>query len=399
MRIYTSESVSVGHPDKLADQISDALLDAFFENEKDGYKHETRVAVETLLTRGVAVVAGEVRTNGYVDIAKVVRRTIADAGYTDTAYGFDGNTCGVLVAIQEQSSEIAQGVDRGAKGKIGAGDQGMMFGYATRETPELMPLPIAIAHALTAKSAEVREALGAKPMLLPDAKSQVSVEYGDDGRPVRIDTIVLSQQHVADLELTEVQQIVRNRIIDPVLAQFAEYVKDDTVLANEAGHVEGKLLLHINPTGRFVIGGPQGDTGVTGRKIIVDTYGGLAPHGGGAFSGKDPTKVDRSAAYMARHVAKNIVAAGLAERCVVQLAYAIGVAEPVAVNIETFGTETVDPMEIARRVREAYDLTPQGIIDHLGLLSGFKYLETAKNGHFGNPAFPWERTEDAAALR
>ena len=386
MRIYTSESVSVGHPDKLADQISDALLDAFFENERPENRGHTRVAVETLLTRGTAVVAGEVRTEGYVDVAKVVRKTIADAGYTDTAYGFDGNTCGVLVAIQEQSADIAQGVDIGEKGAVGAGDQGMMFGYATRETPELMPLPISIAHALTAKSAEVREGFGAKPMLLPDAKSQVSVEYGADGKPRRIDTVVLSQQHVEGLELAEVQAIVRNRIIEPVLQRYAQYV-------------QGEPTLHINPTGKFVIGGPQGDTGLTGRKIIVDTYGGLAPHGGGAFSGKDPTKVDRSAAYAARHVAKNIVAAGLAERCEVQLAYAIGVAEPVAVSIETFGTHSVDPAEIERRVRAAYDLTPQGIIDHLGLLDGFKYLPTAKNGHFGNPSFPWEGTEEADRLK
>ena len=402
MRIYTSESVSVGHPDKLADQISDALLDAFFENERPEARGETRVAIETLLTRGVAVVAGEVRTEGYVDIAKVVRKTIAEAGYTDTAYGFDGNTCGVLVAIQEQSADIAQGVDIGErKARSGAGRPGHDVRLRdARDAGVDAPPHLHRPRAHREESAEVRKSqLGAKPMLLPDAKSQVSVEYGEDGRPVRIDTIVLSQQHVADLELTEVQQIVRNRIIDPVLAQFAEYVKDDTILANEAGHVEGKLLLHINPTGKFVIGGPQGDTGVTGRKIIVDTYGGLAPHGGGAFSGKDPTKVDRSAAYMARHAAKNVVAAGLAERCVVQLAYAIGVAEPVAVNIETFGTETVDPATISKRVREAYNLTPQGIIDHLGLLDGFKYLQTAKNGHFGNPAFPWERTEDAAALR
>ncbi len=396
MRIYTSESVSVGHPDKLADQISDALLDAFFEHEPEGKRGYTRVAIETLLTRGVAVVAGEVRTEGYVDVAKVVRKTIADAGYTDTAYGFDGRTCGVLVAIQEQSPEIAQGVDADAARKtkeedqkVGAGDQGMMFGYATRETPELMPLPISIAHALTQKSVEVRAAqaaAGEKPLLLPDAKSQVSVEYDDAGKPVRIGTIVLSHQHVESLNLQTVQAMVKSEIIDPVLERYAEYVKGDPIL-------------HINPTGKFVIGGPQGDTGVTGRKIIVDTYGGLAPHGGGAFSGKDPTKVDRSAAYAARHVAKIIVAAGLADRCVVQLAYAIGVAEPVAVNIDTFGTHTVAPEEISRRVREAYDLTPQGIIDHLGLLSGFKYLPTAQNGHFGNESFPWEKIHGGDHLR
>ncbi len=391
MRIYTSESVSVGHPDKLADQISDALLDAFFENEAPEYKGQTRVAVETLLTRGVAVVAGEVRTEGYVDVAKVVRETISSAGYTDTDYGFDGRTCGVLVAIQEQSADIAQGVDKNAAHKsdkkVGAGDQGMMFGYATRETPELMPLPLSIAHALVRKSVEVREEQaksGTGPLLLPDAKSQVSVEYDDKGKPVRINTIVLSHQHVDALKLEAVQAMVNAEVIKPVLANYTEYI-------------QGEPLLHINPTGKFVIGGPQGDTGVTGRKIIVDTYGGMAPHGGGAFSGKDPTKVDRSAAYVARYIAKNVVAAGLADRCVIQLAYAIGVAEPVAVNVDTFGTETIDPSEISKRIREAYDLTPEGIINLLGLLN-VKYLPTAKNGHFGNSAFPWEDTSNSSKL-
>lgn len=397
MRIYTSESVSEGHPDKLADQISDGLLDAFFENESEDYRGQTRVAVETLLTRGVAVVAGEVRTEGYVDVAKVVRETIEGAGYTNTDFGFDGRTCGVLVAIQEQSADIAQGVDKNASHKsvkkVGAGDQGMMFGYATRETKELMPLPLSIAHALTKRSSDVRREMKKvdedsgrrhQPTLLPDAKSQVSVEYTEDGKPFRINTIVLSQQHAESFELPEIQAMVRNRIIAPVLEQYAQYV-------------EGEPILHINPTGKFVIGGPQGDTGVTGRKIIVDTYGGMAPHGGGAFSGKDPTKVDRSAAYMARYVAKNIVAAGLAERCVVQLAYAIGVAEPVAVNIETFGTHSIDPVEISARVRKAYDLTPEGIITHLNLY-GVKYLPTAKNGHFGNEAFPWENTSQSGEL-
>lgn len=392
MRIYTSESVSVGHPDKLADQISDALLDAFFENEPAGNKGQTRVAVETLLTRGVAVVAGEVRTEGYVDVAKVVRETIKGAGYTDTEFGFDGNTCGVLVAIQEQSADIAQGVDSDAAHKsekqIGAGDQGMMFGYASNETPELMPLPIAIAHALTRRSVEVRAEIAAannSPLLLPDAKSQVSVEYSAGGRPTRINTVVLSHQHVEALQLGEVQAMVKTRIIDPVLSQYAQYVHGDPIL-------------HINPTGKFVIGGPQGDTGVTGRKIIVDTYGGMAPHGGGAFSGKDPTKVDRSATYMARHIAKNVVAAGLADRCVVQLAYAIGVAEPVAVNVETFGTETIAPEAIAERIRKTFDLTPDGIIKHLNLWNT-KYLPTAQNGHFGHSAFSWESIAQADALK
>lgn len=387
MRIYTSESVSEGHPDKLADQISDALLDAFFENEKEDYRGSTRVAVETLLTRGVAVVAGEVRTEGYVDVARVVRDTITDAGYTDTDLGFDGRTCGVLVAIQEQSADIAQGVDRDAEHKdakkVGAGDQGMMFGYATDETKELMPLPLSIAHALMRQSHRERRnhpTIG----LRPDAKAQVSVEYDETGRPRRINTIVLSHQHGPGLE-SGIQEIVRDRIIKPVLETYQEFV-------------DGEIVYHINPTGKFEIGGPQGDTGVTGRKIIVDTYGGMAPHGGGAFSGKDPTKVDRSAAYMARYIAKNVVAAGLARRCVVQLAYAIGVAEPVAVNVDTFGTENVSPDEISRRIRDVYDLTPEGIIAHLGLLNT-KYLPTARNGHFGNADFPWESIKTSDSLR
>ena len=374
MKIYTSESVSEGHPDKLADQISDALLDAFLEQDE-----RSRVAIETLLTRGVAVVAGEVTTDGYVDVARVVRKAVTEAGYTDTDLGFDGNTCGVLVAIQGQSSDIAMGVDVG-----GAGDQGMMFGYATNETPELMPLPLSIAHALTRQAAELRRRhpnLG----LRPDVKSQVSVEYDAKGKPVRINTIVVSAQHSPSLTQDGISEIVRTRIINPVLEAYKEYE-------------DGPITYHINPTGQFIIGGPQGDTGVTGRKIIVDTYGGMAPHGGGAFSGKDPTKVDRSAAYIARYVAKNIVAAGLAERTVVQLAYAIGVVQPVAVNVETFGTHSIDPEEIQKRVQATYDLSPAGIMKHLNLLKT-KYLPTAKNGHFGNPAFPWESTKDADRLK
>ena len=389
MKIYTSESVSVGHPDKLADQISDALLDAFLYG--DGHTSQgdpdARVAVETLLSRGLAVVAGEVTTKGYVDVARVVRETITRAGYTDTALGFDGNTCGVLVAIQGQSADIAQGVDEGEKGEIGAGDQGMMFGMATRETPELMPLPISIAHALTAQAKKVREELTAQGdlRLRPDVKSQVSVEYEEDGKPTRVNTIVLSQQHSADATQDEIKALVQERIIDPVLAQYAQYVG-------------GEIVYHINPTGKFEIGGPQGDTGVTGRKIIVDTYGGMCPHGGGAFSGKDPTKVDRSAAYVARYIAKNIVAAGLADRVVVQLAYAIGVAQPVAINIETSDTETIPTDEIVARVRKAYDLSPAGIIRELGLKS-VRYYPTAQNGHFGNEAFPWEDTSKADRLK
>jgi len=422
MRIYTSESVSVGHPDKLADQISDALLDMFLALEHKDHFGTTRVAIETLLTRGLAVVAGEVRTEGYVDVAEVVRETIANTGYVHTDYGFDGRTCGVMVAIQEQSPDIAQGVDADSAFKenkeIGAGDQGMMFGYASNETDELMPLPIAISHALTAQSVKVRREMDPEhrnPRLLPDAKSQVSVEYGQDGKPLRINTVVLSHQHAEGLLLEEVKATVRERIINPVLEKFKRYV-------------DGEPILHINPTGKFVVGGPQGDTGVTGRKIIVDTYGGMAPHGGGAFSGKDPTKVDRSAAYMARHIAKNVVAASLAERCEVQLAYAIGVAQPVAVNVETFGTSSIDPDQISKRVKDAYDLTPAGIIEYLGLLrptaqskspgiakllsegkvdagqissveGGWNYHMTAQNGHFGHAIFPWEDVKNAAQLK
>jgi S-adenosylmethionine synthetase len=363
MRIFTSESVSEGHPDKLADQISDALLDAFLREDADA-----RVAIETLLTRGVAVVAGEVTCEGYVDVAKVVRETVNAAGYTDTDLGFDGNTCGTLVAIQGQSTNIAQGVDTG-----GAGDQGMMFGMATRDTDELMPLPISIAHALSRRAAEVRReqpSLG----LRPDMKSQVSVEYNGEG-PSQIRTVVVSQQHGPGEE-ESVRGIVREHIIDPVMKSYGKY-------ANES------VSYHINPTGKFEIGGPQADTGVTGRKIIVDTYGGMCPHGGGAFSGKDPTKVDRSAAYMARYVAKCIVDAGLADKVIVQFAYAIGVQQPVAVSVESFGTHQIDEDEIERRVKSTFDLSPLGIIKFLQLRRPI-YLPTAKNGHFGNKAFPWE---------
>ncbi len=373
INIYTSESVSEGHPDKVADQISDALLDEFLSQDPTA-----RVAIETMLAHGVAVVSGEVTTSAYVDVQNVIRRTIKDIGYSDTRVGFDGASCGVLVAIQGQSPDIAMGVDTG-----GAGDQGMMFGMATNETPELMPLPIAIAHALTRKAAEVRHA---EPLLglRPDAKSQVSVIY-EDGKPKKIDTVVISHQHDESLSLQEVQHRVQDRVIKPVLEQYQNYILGD-------------ITYHINPTGRFVIGGPAGDTGLTGRKIIVDTYGGMCPHGGGAFSGKDPTKVDRSAAYMARHVAKCVVAAGLAERCVIGLAYAIGVAQPVSVNVETFGTEAVPVEEIAKRVQATFDMSPKGIMNHLGLRT-HKYLPTAKNGHFGNSAFAWERTDEAEALK
>lgn len=371
--IYTSESVSEGHPDKLADQISDTILDAVLEQDS-----MARVAIETLVGHGFAVISGELSTHkAYVDVAQLVRKTIKDVGYNNTAVGIDGGACGVMVAIHEQSRDIAQGVDTG-----GAGDQGMMFGMACTETPELMPLPISLAHALTRQSAEVRRAhpsLG----LRPDAKSQVSVVY-EDNKPLKIDTVVLSQQHSPEIE-HEINEIVKREIITPVLDKFTQYTPDE-------------ITYHINPTGRFVTGGPDGDTGLTGRKIIVDTYGGMCPHGGGAFSGKDPTKVDRSAAYMARHIAKCVVAAGLADRVVIGLAYAIGVAQPVSINIETFGTETEDLEMIAKRIRDTFDMSPQGIIKHLDLRRPI-YLPTAKNGHFGNPDFAWESTAPADALK
>jgi S-adenosylmethionine synthetase len=373
LKIYTSESVSEGHPDKLADQISDALLDACLSQDK-----KARVAIETLLTRGLAVVAGEVTVDGYIEVADIVRDTINEVGYTDTELGFDGSTCGVMVAIQEQSPDIAVGVDTG-----GAGDQGMMFGMATRETPELMPLPISIAHAMTRRAAKVRKAhpsLGFRP----DVKSQVSVIY-DGETPKEIETVVLSTQHSPSLNHEAVKQLVMDQILNPVLAEYSQYD-------------QSKIKFHINPTGIFTIGGPQADTGVTGRKIIVDTYGGMCPHGGGAFSGKDPTKVDRSAAYMARYVAKNIVAAGLADKCVVALAYAIGVAQPVSLNIETFGTEKTDAATIEKKVKDAFDMSPAGIMKELDL-TNVKYIQTAKNGHFGNPAFPWESVAAADRLK
>jgi len=373
LQIYTSESVSEGHPDKVADQISDALLDEFLHVDP-----MSRVAVETLLAHGVAIVAGEVTCQSYVKIEEVVRKTINDVGYNNTAVGYDGSSCGVLVAIQPQSSDISMGVDTG-----GAGDQGMMFGLATRETEELMPLPISIAHALTRQAAAVRRS---NPSLgfRPDAKSQVSVWY-DGQTPKSIDTIVISQQHDADLKQDEVKERIRQFIVEPVLKTYENYVDRD-------------ITYHFNPTGLFVKGGPAADTGLTGRKIIVDTYGGMCPHGGGAFSGKDPTKVDRSAAYMARHVAKCVVAAGLADKCQVALAYAIGVKDPVAINLETYGTEQIATEEIEARIRNAFDLSPNGIIDHLGLRT-FRYLPTAKNGHFGHAEFPWERTTEADRLK
>jgi S-adenosylmethionine synthetase len=370
---FTSESVTEGHPDKLADQISDAILDECLRQDT-----QSRVAVETLLTRGLAVIAGEITTHAYVEIPDVVRRTINEVGYTRTEYGFEGDTCGVVVAIQEQSPNIGQGVDKG-----GAGDQGMMFGFACNETPELMPLPITVAHALTRQLSEVRRAnpeLGFRP----DGKSQVTVLY-ENGVPKAIDTVVVSAQHDPELTQAQVRERVLEYVVQPVLERFADRVDINV------------RRYYVNPTGVFVIGGPQADTGVTGRKIIVDTYGGFCRHGGGAFSGKDPTKVDRSASYMARYLAKNIVAAGIADRVEIQLSYAIGVEQPVSLLLETFGTHKVDPAKIVKRIQEAFDLSPRGIIQFLDLQKP-QYLPTAKNGHFGNPSFRWEHRDSVSVF-
>lgn len=380
--LFTSESVSEGHPDKLADQISDAVLDALLAQDK-----YSRVALETFVTRGLCIVGGELTTDAYVEIADVVRNTIVDVGYDQTDYGFDGHTCGVMLAIQKQSPDIAMGVDRDNPDEQGAGDQGLMFGYAVNETDELMPLALTISHHLTRRLAEVRRSnpeLGFRP----DAKSQVTIAYDENGKADHIETIVISTQHDPSHTQPSVQANVREYVIKPVLTHYDKYNK-------------GNIKFHINPTGRFVIGGPQGDTGVTGRKIIVDTYGGAARHGGGAFSGKDPSKVDRSAAYTGRYIAKNIVGAGLADRVEMQLAYAIGVAEPVSVLVDTFGTAKIPEAEIVRRVRKAIDLRPRAMIEKLSLLNPnkIKYLETAKNGHFGNASFPWEALDLVSSLQ
>src|SRR6202050_5417439 len=370
--IFTSESVTEGHPDKMADQISDAVLDAVLTEDPTG-----RVACEVLVTTGICVVSGEITTTCYVDVPRIVRDTILDIGYTDAAFGFDGKTCGVLNTIQSQSPDIAMGVDTG-----GAGDQGLMFGFACNETPELMPLPVMLAHKLVRRLSEVRRA-GTLKFLRPDGKSQVSVEY-IDGKPARIDAVVVSTQHDDDVSTETPRTEVKKHIIDPILPK-------DMIDAN--------TKFHINPTGRFVIGGPHGDTGLTGRKIIVDTYGGMGRHGGGAFSGKDPTKVDRSACYMARYVAKNLVASGLAARAEVQLAYAIGVAEPVSVMVNSFGTGKVPEDVMEDLIRATFPLTPKGIIDHLKLRNPI-YQKTAAFGHFGRnePTFTWEKTDKAEAL-
>ena len=371
--LFTSESVTEGHPDKIADQISDAILDACLTEDPT-----SRVACETLLATGFVIVAGEITTKAYVDFQSVVRGVVSAIGYNNALYGFDSNTCAVISSINKQSGDIAMGVDTG-----GAGDQGMMFGYACSETAELMPMPIALAHKLTQRLSDMRKH-GKLPYLRPDGKSQVTVEYDANKKPVRVDAVVVSTQHAETIGNDELRADILKHVIQAVIP--ADLLDADT-------------KYHINPTGRFVIGGPMGDTGLTGRKIIVDTYGGMGRHGGGAFSGKDPTKVDRSAAYVARYIAKNIVAAGLADRCEVQLAYAIGVAEPVSVLVETFGTCKVDPAKISDLVRANFKLTPKGIIESLKLRRPI-YCKTAAYGHFGrnDPDFTWEATDKAAQL-
>jgi S-adenosylmethionine synthetase len=372
--LFTSESVTEGHPDKIADQISDAVLDAILEQDPTG-----RVACESLLTTGLVVVAGEITTNCYVDIPRIARQTIKDVGYTRAKFGFDCETCGVITAIDEQSVDIAVGVD-----KLGAGDQGLMFGYACSETPELMPLPIMLAHKLVMRLSDRRRS-GALDWLRPDGKSQVTVRYVD-GKPRSVETVVISTQHSDKAGLARIREDVIEQVIVPTIPPEILDLS--------------RCVMHVNPTGRFVTGGPMGDTGLTGRKIIVDTYGGSCPHGGGAFSGKDPTKVDRSACYMARYVAKNIVAAGLAERALIQVAYAIGVADPVSVMVETFGTGKIPDARLEQLVRRHFDFTPAGIIKYLDLRRPI-YKKTAAFGHFGRPepAFTWERTDRVKDLR
>lgn len=385
--LFTSESVTEGHPDKIADQISDSVLDAIIAQDPTA-----RIACETLVTTGIVHVVGEITTKCYVDIPKIVRETIKNIGYTRAKFGFDSETCGVLISIDEQSPDIAMGVNQALEAKqgqldeveaIGAGDQGMMFGYATNETPEFMPLPISLAHKLARRLSEVRKS-GQLDYLRPDGKTQVTVEY-IDGKPVRVDTIVISTQHSPDVDLKTIEKEIIAEVIVPVVP---------------ADLLDGTTKYYINPTGRFVVGGPQGDSGLTGRKIIVDTYGGMARHGGGAFSGKDPTKVDRSAAYAARYVAKNIVAAGLADKCEIQLAYAIGVARPVSIFVETFGTAKVAENKIAELVNKHFDLRPAGIIKTLDLRRPI-YRQTAAYGHFGRTdvELPWEATDKAQILR
>lgn len=389
-RFFTSESVTEGHPDKICDQISDAILDELIRQDPN-----SRVACETAVTTGLVLVMGEITTQGYVDIQKIARKTIREIGYDRAKYGFDCDTCGIIVSIDEQSADIAMGVDKALEAKenqmtdeeleaIGAGDQGLMFGYATRETPELMPYPISMAHKLALQLTKVRKD-GTLPYLRPDGKTQVTVEYDEEGHPFRIDTVVLSTQHSEDVTQEKIHEEIRKNVFEPVLPK--EMLDENT-------------KYFINPTGRFVIGGPQGDSGLTGRKIIVDTYGGYARHGGGAFSGKDPTKVDRSACYAARYVAKNIVAAGLAEKCEIQLSYAIGVAQPTSVMVDTFGTGKLSDQKLTEIVRENFDLRPAGIIKMLDLRRPI-YRQTAAYGHFGRTDIdvPWEKTDMAEKLK
>ncbi len=374
--IFTSESVSEGHPDKMADQISDAVLDAIIADDP-----HARVAVETMVKTGMAIVAGEVRTSTYVELEDIVRQVILDIGYDSSDVGFDGATCAVLNGIGKQSADIAVGVDEAENKEQGAGDQGLMFGYATNETDTLMPAPIYFSHRLVERQAELRKS-GRLGWLRPDAKSQVTLRY-ENGKPVAVDAVVLSTQHSPDIKLADLREAVMEEIVKPVLP--SEWLHGDT-------------QYHINPTGNFVIGGPMGDCGLTGRKIIVDTYGGMARHGGGAFSGKDPSKVDRSAAYAGRYVAKNIVAAGLADKCEIQISYAIGVAEPTSISVNTFGTGKLDDNRIAALVREHFDLRPRGIIEMLDLRRPI-YRPTASYGHFGREGFSWENTDKAEALK
>ena len=388
--LFTSESVTEGHPDKICDQISDAILDALLEQDP-----MSRVACETATTTGLVLVMGEITTKGYVDIQKIVRDTVREIGYDRGKYGFDADNCAVITAIDEQSADIAMGVNKALEAKehlmsedeieaIGAGDQGMMFGYAVNETPELMPYPISLAHKLTRQLTRVRKD-GTLPYLRPDGKSQVTVEYDENGKPVRLDAVVISTQHSEDVTQEQIHEDVKKYVLDPILP--AEMVDENT-------------KFYINPTGRFVIGGPHGDSGLTGRKIIVDTYGGMARHGGGAFSGKDCTKVDRSAAYAARYVAKNIVAAGLADRCEIQLSYAIGVARPTSINVDTFGTGKVSDSKLVEIIRENFDLRPAGIIRMLDLRRPI-YKQTAAYGHFGRTDLdlPWEKTDKVEDLK
>lgn len=389
-RLFTSESVTEGHPDKICDQISDAVLDAILEADPNG-----RVAAETCVTTGLAMIMGEITTSSYVDIPKIARSVINDIGYTKSDYGFDGNTCAVMTTIDEQSADIAMGVDKALEAKegtmsddeieaIGAGDQGLVFGYACNETPELMPAPIMLAHKLAKRLTDVRKD-GTLPYLRPDGKTQVTVEYDEDGNVAGIDTVLVSTQHDPDVTLEQIRKDIIENVITPVIPE--QWMNDE-------------VKIFVNPTGRFVIGGPHGDSGLTGRKIIVDTYGGYARHGGGAFSGKDPTKVDRSAAYAARYVAKNVVAAGLADRCEIQIAYAIGVARPVSVRIDTFGTAKIAESEITDRINKVFDLRPAAIIRDLDLRRPI-YRQVAAYGHFGRTDIdvPWEKTDKAELLK